>query len=439
MNVVILDGDVSYPPTSGKRLRTLNLMLPLARRHHITYIARGDGDPEAARKASAFLAEHDIEPVIVDDPIPRKKGLGFCARLASNLFSSLPYSAASHLRPKMRRAVLEHAKTHAVDLWQVEWVGYLHCVAGVPGKIVLQAHNVETLLWQRFCEVERNPLKRWFLRRQWARFERFERQAYQAVDRVIAVSPDDAELARRQFAIDHIDVVDNGVDVNYFRDVHPRSDSRAILYLGALDWRPNLDALRLLLERIFPAMRAKVAGARLLIVGRHPPDWLRRGVLGVEGVELHADVPDVRPWLESSAVLATPLRIGGGSRLKILEALACGLPVVSTRIGAEGLALRPGEDYTLADTPEEMIEALAWCLQQPEKAKAQAARGKQTVCGRYDWPLLADRLGQVWERTAAQQVGLFVGVPALAGGGHAEPPEGGTPTKRPPEGGTPTP
>jgi polysaccharide biosynthesis protein PslH len=400
MNVVIVDGDVSYPPTSGKRLRTLNLILPLARRHHLTYIARGDGNAETTRQAIDFLTGQGIETCIVDDPIPSKKGLGFYARLAANLFSSLPYSASSHIRPKMRQAVIDHARTHAVDLWQVEWVGYLYCLTGVPGKIVLQAHNVDTLLWQRFHEAEHNPLKRWFIRQQWRKFERLERQGYHAVHRVVAVSPDDAALAREKFSIDHIDVVDNGVDVGYFGDVSPQPDSRSILYLGALDWRPNLDALRLLLDRIFPGVQAKVGQAQMHVVGRHPPDWLRQRVLGLTGVELHADVPDVRPYLAASAVMAVPLRIGGGSRLKILEALACGLPVVSSRVGAEGLALRPGQDYTLADTPEEMIEALANCLRQPERARAQASQGKQTVCRRYDWPMLADRLERVWERTA---------------------------------------
>jgi glycosyltransferase involved in cell wall biosynthesis len=409
MNVTIIDADVSYPPTSGKRLRTLNLLLPLARRHRLTYIAR-NADGCDTKEAATFLVDHGIEPIIIDDPLPRKKGPAFYARLAANLLSPLPYAVSSHVSAKMRHAVLDHARTRAVDLWQVEFSGYLYTLQGVNAPIVLQAHNVETLVWQRFGEVERHPLKRWFIHQQRRKYERFERHAFASVSRVVTVSAEDAELAHERFGASNIDVVDNGVDVDYYRDVRPESHSYDILYLGALDWRPNLDALGLLLDIVFPAVRASLPQARLRIVGRRPPVWLRERIVGMEGVELHADVPDVRPHLAASAVLAVPLRIGGGSRLKILEALAAGLPVVSTRVGAEGLALSPEEDYTLADTPEEVAAALIDVLQRPASRQAQAEHGRYSVGTQYDWRTLADRLERVWEKT----VGVLA--PALAGG-----------------------
>ena len=277
MNVVIVDGDVSYPPTSGKRLRTLNLMLPLARRHRLTYIARSQGNAAEDQQAVAFLSDHGITPRIIDDPIPRKKGAFFFARLAANLFSRLPYSVSSHVSPRMRQACAEHAANHLVDLWQLEFSGYLYALQGLSARIVVQAHNVDTLIWQRYHEAERHPLKRWYIRQQWRKFETFERQAFRAATRVVAVSPEDAALAREKFGVEHVDVVDNGVDVASFREVQPMGNSRAILYLGALDWRPNLDALRLLLDAIFPEVRRRVPDAQLRIVGRHPPAWLRAG------------------------------------------------------------------------------------------------------------------------------------------------------------------
>src|SRR4051794_31350811 len=150
MNVVIVDGDVSYPPTSGKRLRTLNLMLPLAGRHRITYVARGSGNAADERLAVEYLTGRGIETVLVDDPIPKKRGLPFYARLAGNLFSPLPYSVASHFSDKMRQAVRQVAATRTVDLVQVEWSGYLYALEGIQKPIILQAHNVDTLIWQRF-------------------------------------------------------------------------------------------------------------------------------------------------------------------------------------------------------------------------------------------------------------------------------------------------
>lgn len=403
MNVVIVDGDVSYPPTSGKRLRTLNLMLPLAARHKITYVARGAGRHDDERQAVEFLAKHGIDAVIVDDPVAKKRGLGFYARLAGNLFSALPYSVSSHFSEKMRDAVRRAAASRPVDLFQVEWSGYLYTLDGIQKPVVMQAHNVDTLIWQRFHENEPNKLKKWYVGRQWRKFERFERRAFRDVTRVVAVSPDDAALAQKSFDVQYVDVVDNGVDVDHYSSVRPEAGSRSIIYLGSLDWRPNLDALQVALDRLFPAVRARVPEAKLLIVGRHPPDWLRQRAAREPGVELHADVPDVRPFLGRSAAMAVPLRIGGGSRLKILESLAAGLPVVSTRVGAEGLALRPGVDYVQADTEQEQVEALVRCLDDPGRALAMAEEGRQTVRGRYDWKSLADRLERVWGKATGER------------------------------------
>ncbi len=396
MKTAIIDGDVCWPATSGKRLRSLNLLLPLARRHEIVYIARGHDEAENAA-ARDHLAAQGIEAHIIHDPIPKKAGVGFYARLGLNLLSALPYSVASHFSARFRDAVHEIARKARPDLYQLEWSGYLYAVAGLPGPVVLQAHNVDTLIWRRYREAASGWLKKWYIGGQAAKFEAFERRAFHAARKVVFVSAEDANLAGEWFGDVPAEVVDNGVDVSGFAAVRPRPGSRHILYLGSLDWRPNLDAVDQLLDAVFPAVRAAVPDARLQIVGRKPPEGLARRVAAVAGAELHADVPDVKPFLEGAGVMAVPLRIGGGSRLKILEALACGLPVVSSAVGAEGLELRPGHDFTLADTDADMAAALVNALNRPEEAFAQGARGRDTVAGRYDWPMLAAKLERVWE------------------------------------------
>ncbi len=179
----------------------------------------------------------------------------------------------------------------------------------------------------------------------------------------------------------------------------PRHE-RTILFLGSLDWRPNLDAVQLLLNEVFPGILRHEPRARLLIVGRNPPAHLEHRLRRTKGVEHHANVRDVRPYLAESGVMAVPLRIGGGSRLKILEALAMGLPVVSTPVGAEGLNLEAGRHLTIAESMADFTAALLWTMRNPATARAMAQSGRQFVTERYDWSPLADKLERVWLSTA---------------------------------------
>jgi glycosyltransferase involved in cell wall biosynthesis len=401
LNVVLVDEELSYPPTSGKRIRTLNLTLRLARRHHLTYICHRNQDPLEAREAAAYFTRQGISTVVVDRAVPPRSGAGFYLRLAANLFSPLPYSVASHTSRALRRALREYAALHPVDLWHCEWTPYAQALDGLPGHRVIMAPNVESVIWRRYYETEENPLRRWYIGQQWRKFERFEQRALGAATRVVAVSDLDARRMERDFGVPRPDVVDNGVDTAYFRpQAVPRIPSR-LLFLGSLDWRPNLDAVTLLLDRVFPAVRALEPSATLCLVGRNPPDSLRRRVAAEPGIELHGSVPDVRPFLAACGLLVVPLRIGGGSRLKILEALAARTPVVSTRIGAEGLCLDPDRHLTVVEEVDDLAGAIVSAIRAPAMAQAQAATGRERVLARYDWDILADRLEQVWLRCAA--------------------------------------
>lgn len=404
MRVVVVDGDIAYPPTSGKRLRTLHFMLRLAARHEITYVARPVSRRPDLAEATAWFKEQGIEAILLDDPVPRKSGIGFYARLSWNVLSRLPYSVASHWSRTMADALARVARERPPDLWQFEWSPYLDMLdRSVPGARLVIAHNVDTLIWQRYFEHAQGWARREYIRRQWRKFDRFERRVFHDADQVVAVSPEDARLVRDWFAQPRVEVVENGVDSEHFAGVQGEHDSRRILFLGALDWRPNLDGVAVLLDRIFPAVLAQEPHARLSIVGRHPPASLAQRISAMPGVELHADVPDVRPFLGQCGVMTVPLRIGGGSRLKILESLAAGLPVVSTRVGAEGLELQPGEHYVQAEEAD-MAAALVQAIRQPDAMRAQADKGRELVRRKYDWSVLADKLEAIWRNVTGDNV-----------------------------------
>lgn len=407
LNVAVLDEELPYPLTSGKRIRTFNLLSRLADRHRVTVLCHRNPDRAESVQAEEAFRELGLETVVVDRVVPPKSGAKFYARLAGNLLSPLPYSVASHASPELADAVRRFAAENRVDVWHCEWTPYAQVLRDALGaglraaRWTVMAHNVESLIWQRYAETEPNPVKRWYVRRQWRKFERFERWAYSAASRAVAVSPDDARLMRDRFGVERPEVVENGVDIDYFRPQRDAErDPARLLFLGSLDWRPNLDAVAQLLDHVFPAVREKAPAATLSLVGRRPPGWLKQRVANTPGVRIFPDVPDVRPFLATCGMLVVPLRVGGGSRLKILEALATGTPVVSTRVGAEGLRLVPGRELAVTETPAEMVGPVLEALRSPDEAQETAEVGRRRVRDLYSWGPLSEKLQRVWRSAA---------------------------------------
>jgi glycosyltransferase involved in cell wall biosynthesis len=402
LHVAVLDEELPFPLTSGKRIRTFQLLSRLAKQHRITYLCHQSVESSEQATAEAKLREAGITPLVVHRQVPRKAGLSFYARLAANLLSPLPYSVTSHQSDALGKAIRVLDQRDPPDLWHCEWTPYAQALrhARLTAPWTVMAHNVETLIWQRYAEAERNPAKRWYIRGQQRKFERFERWAYSSCDRPLAVSADDARLMRERLGATDPAVVDNGVDVDFFQpSSRALRDPKRLLFLGSLDWRPNLDGVNLLLDEIFPKALRAMPDATLAVVGRKPPQWLRQRIASFRQVELHADVPDTRPFLASAGMLVVPLRIGGGSRLKILEALATDLPVVSTSVGAEGLELTPGRHLTIADSADRFAMAIGDVSQRHSASLDQAREGGAWVRERYNWSRLAEKLEEVWLQT----------------------------------------
>lgn len=400
LNVAVIDEELPYPLTSGKRIRTVNLLRHLASRHAITFICHRNQDAREAQAAQDYLAQLDIATVVVDPPkrpSTSQASFSLYARLASNLLSPLPYSVQSHTSRQLRRAIFEHGQRCPVDVWHAEWTPCAQSLDLHRARpCVAVAHNVESLIWQRYVETEPHWLRRWYTRGQWRKFCRFERRLFSSLDRLVLVSEADQQLAIEDFSASSCSVVDNGVDIEYFSSVERRPAGQRILFLGSLDWRPNQDAVRWLLEEIFPALRRVAPAAELSLVGRRPPSWMQSKADQIEGVTVHADVPDVRPYMAQSAVMVIPLRVGGGTRLKMLEAAAAGVPVVSTTIGAEGLSLERGLHYLAADGAPELVAKLHQALAAPDSLRALAESARRHVAQHYDWSSLATKLERVW-------------------------------------------
>jgi glycosyltransferase involved in cell wall biosynthesis len=400
----VVDEELPYPLTSGKRLRTFNLLARLADRHRLTLICHRNANPGEVPAAEAAFRKLGIETIVVPRAVPTKSGPGFYARLAGNLLSPLPYSVETHTSPELIAAVEQYADESSVDLWHVEWTPYAQVLRkALRGRLrrtpwVVMAHNVESLIWKRYAETEENPMKRWYVRRQWQKFERFERWAFAHAHWTVAVSEADAHLIRtRMGGTEQTEVVDNGVDTAHFRPQRDVDrDPFQVAFIGSLDWRPNQDAVKQLFDLIFPRVKAAEPRAKLAIIGRNPPDWMQDKARRTPGVTVHGNVPDVRPYLATCGMTVVPLRVGGGSRLKILESLATATPVVSTQVGAEGLRLEPGKHLTVTLDETGIADALIQVMQDPDGVADQADEGRRLVLREYDWGPLAAKLDEVW-------------------------------------------
>jgi polysaccharide biosynthesis protein PslH len=407
MHITIVDEELPYPPVSGKRIRILNLAVHLAQRHQITFLCHANSNADETRIAEDYLHSKGIHTILVDRQQRGDSGvlaaIRYFARIGMNVFSSVPYSVQWNACPRLREAIARHASDSSVDAWQCEWAPYATALLGTSNtRWIMMAHDIQTLIWERYYRTETNPLKRWYIKRQWQRYRRYEQRVFSSASLTITVTDNDAQRAARSFGARHIAVVDNGVDVAHYQSIDggTRSPRRSneILFLGNLEWRANIDAVRLLLNDVFPKVVAAEPSARLRIVGRRPPKWMRQAAERDPNVEVDADVADVRPYLHGCGVMAVPLRIGGGSRLKILEALACGMPVVSTGVGAEGLRLEPGRHYVKADDTAEMADTLVRWIRDPAPALELARAGQTLVQAQYDWSVLAQKMEQAWDR-----------------------------------------
>ena len=201
MKVAVVNETLPYPPTAGNRIRTLNLIQRLARKHQVTYITRAAEQAEETRVGVEYLHKHGIRTIIADWPPPANKGLPFYGRLAGNLLSPLPYAVASHNSKSLRNSIRRLAQDLKFDLWQFEWLAYADAVADVPGaRSLVIAHNVESLIWKRYWQNETSPVKRLYLREQYRKFRNFERRMFGKVSGVVCVSEEDAKLAAAEFA-----------------------------------------------------------------------------------------------------------------------------------------------------------------------------------------------------------------------------------------------
>jgi glycosyltransferase involved in cell wall biosynthesis len=389
MRILWIKTELLHPLDKGGRIRTYQMLRALSRRHRVTYLCLDDGS--GAGDAIERAGEYAQEVVAVPFRPPAKGSPAFFVQLLRNLFSPLPYAIVRYRSPALRGRIRELAA--AADLIVCDFLTpSLNVPDGLPAPIVLFQHNVEATIWERHVAVPQNPLRRAYFHMQWRRMRSHEAAECRRFEHVIAVSALDADVLRSEYALSSVGFVPTGVDLEYFspRAQKPRND-RELVFVGSMDWMPNDDGIRWFAAEVFNRVRKRVADVRLVVVGRSPAARLRELAARDPAIEVTGTVDDVRPYLERAALSVVPLRIGGGTRLKIYEAMASGVPVVSTAIGAEGLPLRGGEHLLIADSAEEQVSAICSLLEEPARAARLAANALRYVQEHCSWDAVSER------------------------------------------------
>ena len=402
MHIVWLKTELLHPIDKGGRIRTYHMLRHLCRDNRVTYVTLDDGtaDADAHQRAAEYC--HDL--VVVPFRTQAKRSVAFYRELLANVVSPLPYAIAKYRVPAFTQAIRDAARGADVVVCD-----FLFPSVNVPDDlgvpVVLFQHNVEAQIWERHAEHARGAAARLYMREQWRRMQRFEARECARFSHVIAVSDADARLLQRDYALSDVSAIPTGVDTEYFTpaDNATRADNE-LVFTGSMDWLPNEDAMTWFTSAVLPLVRARIPDATLSIVGRTPSATVR--ALGDKylGVSVTGSVPDVRPYLECGTVFIIPLRIGGGTRLKVFEAMAMGIPVVSTRVGVEGLPLREDEEFLAADDAPAFADAVVRLLQDPKGAAQMAAAAAARVHSDFGWAEVARRFAEICARVAGANV-----------------------------------
>ncbi len=390
MRILIISDISPYPPVSGDRIREYNLLRRMADRHQVwlaTFL-ENPSDELGIQHLASFCAGVEYVHVKKRHPILHIPGLMLYGMTGKPLELYFRHSA------ELKRKIKHLASTVDFDLVLIinsHTALYLEALPSrLQRKSILVFENIEFAQYESIYRIEKKLVGKF---RSWLNYQmmrRWEPLYANRFNRCITVSETDRRVLLEANPVLKIEVIPNGVDTRLYQPLPENQDAAHLLFIGKMSYPPCSDAALYFCREILPLIRERVKNTELWIVGREPP----QEVVNLDGNGVHVTgwVEDVIPYYERSSVCVVPLRAGGGTRLKILEAMSLGRPVVSSSIGCEGLDVRDGENVLIADHPEEFAEKTTRLLGDPNLRKSLSTKARQLVENQYDWDSLANRL-----------------------------------------------
>ena len=407
MRILWVKADKLLPVQNGGNIRTYHVLRYLSARHELTFCSYYAGAPDAEYELE--LQRQLPGAVAICTGKRELTGVARGVDYLLHLAADPPYAVSRFSHTRVRKQIQSWYRDHRFD---VAVCDFLDAAVNFPGSLnipsVLFQHNVESEIWRRHSATAGNPLKKMLYGLEFRKMLRYERAEVRKFHHVIAVSENDRALMMKWIDGDRITVVPTGVDLAQYRPEPGLSANSVnesaplITFVGAMDWEPNVDGLEFFCGDVWPAIKAEVPNARFRIVGRNPDRRVQKWATNDASIEVTGRVPSVVEHLRESAVVIVPLRIGGGTRLKIYEAMATAKAVVSTSVGAEGLDVHHGRDIMLADDARSFAQAVITLLRDPELRRRYEQAAAATAA-RYDWPAIGQRFSEVLRAVAEKR------------------------------------
>jgi glycosyltransferase involved in cell wall biosynthesis len=384
------------PLDTGGKLRTYNILRYLSRTHELTYLSYYSGERDVAYERE--VPDHIPGTISVHTPT---KGMGSIAQYLHYLRRiawRAPYTVLKFADPQVQELLEDWLAQRRFD---VAVCDFLSSTLNFPRKLdtptAIFQHNVESILWERKAAVEGRWIERAVFKLESAKMSRFEPEQARRFHHVIAVSEADKRAMSHMVDSSYITVVPTGVDLSKYRyDPNVQPAGPLVMFTGSMDWQPNIDGVEYFCKEIWPLVLRKLPAARFRIVGRDPHPRVK--ALASGSVQVTGSVPSVVDHLRDAAVIVVPLRIGGGTRIKIYEGMAMGKATVSTTVGAEGLDVHHGRDILLEDAPAEFADAIVSLLQNEDQRRRLEAAAAATA-RKYDWSIIAPQFVGVLQKT----------------------------------------
>ncbi len=401
MKILFLSQLVPYPPDSGPKVRSYYTLRHLAQRNEVTLLAfsRSDDMPELIEHLNSLC--HAVYTI----PITRstvKDGIDFMMSVLQKQSFIIRRDEVPEMKSKVEELV---KKTHfdffhADQLWMAQYAIWAKKAAWGT-RLLLDEHNACYQIFQRLADEEQNPFKKIAYRREWPALKRYEAWACRQFDHLVTVTNQDRKtlesLVNTTYHISeplNFQVIPICVDTEILQMVEPAPNATEVLHMGTMFWMPNVEGVAWFIERVWPLVKKRVPKARFSVVGKRPPEKLHQLAESDESIKIHGYAADPMPYLQNCAAFIVPLRSGSGMRVKIVEAWARGLPIVSTTVGAEGLEYANNENILIADGEENFAEAVVRLLSDPDLNQKLRENGRRWVERKYDWR----RVYQDWDK-----------------------------------------